>query len=60
MDDIWTSNLNDTVDSIKNNENIYNTGKVINVNDYNIEVTGLDDVSFYEEVNISWWRFSIR
>ena len=53
MDDIWTSNLNDTVDSIKNNDNIYNTGKVINVNDYNIEVTGLDDVSFYEEVNVS-------
>ena len=53
MDDIWTSNLNDTVDSIKNNENIYNTGKVIKVNDYNIEVTGLNDVSFYEEINIS-------
>ena len=53
MDDIWTSNLNDTVDSIKNNDNIYNIGKVINVNDYNIEVTGLDDVSFYEEVNIA-------
>ena len=53
MDDIWTSNLNETVDSIKNNENIYNTGKVIKVNDYNIEVTGLNDVSFYEEVNVS-------
>ena len=53
MDDIWTSNLNDTVDSIKNNDNIYNTGKVIKVNDYNIEVTGLNDVSFYEEINIS-------
>ena len=53
MDDIWTSNLNDTVDSIKNNENIYNTGKVIKVNDYNIEVTGLNDVAFYEEVNVS-------
>ena len=53
MDDIWTSNLNDTVDSIKNNDNIYNTGKVIKVNDYNIEVTGLNDVSFYEEVNVS-------
>ena len=49
MDDIWTSNLNDTVDSIKNNDN----GKVIKVNDYNIEVTGLNDVSFYEEINIS-------
>ncbi len=52
MDDIWTSNLNETVDSIKNNDNVYNTGKVIKVNDYNIEVTGLNDVSFYEEVNV--------
>ena len=53
MDDIWTSNLNETLDNIKNNENIYKTGKVINVNDYNVEVVGLDDVSFYEEVNIN-------
>lgn len=53
MDDIWTNNLNETVDSIRNNDNIYNTGKVIKVNDYNIEVTGLNDVAFYEEVNVS-------
>ena len=53
MDDMWTSNLNETVDNIKNNENIYNTGKVIKVNDYNVEVTGLNDVSFYEEINIA-------
>ena len=53
MDDIWTSNLNETLDNIKNNENIYKTGKVINVNEYNIEVVGLDDVSFYEEVNVN-------
>ena len=53
MDDVWTSNLNETIDSIKNNENVYNTGRVIKVNDYNVEVTGLNDVSFYEEVNIS-------
>ena len=53
MDDIWTSNLNETVDSIKNNDNVYNTGKVIKVNDYNVEVTGLNDVSFYEEVNVA-------
>ena len=33
MDDILTSNLNETVDSIKNNNNVYNTGKVIKVND---------------------------
>ena len=53
MDDVWTSNLNETIDSIKNNENVYNTGRVIKVNDYNVEVTGLNDVSFYEEINIS-------
>ena len=53
MDDIWTSNLNETVDNIKNNDNVYNTGKVIRVNDYNIEVTGLNDISFYEEVNVA-------
>ena len=53
MDDIWTNNLNDTIDSIKNNNNIYTKGNVIKVNEYNVEITGLDDVSFYEEVNIA-------
>lgn len=53
MDDVWTSNLNETVNNIKNNDNVYNTGKIIKVNDYNVEVTGLDDVAFYEEVNIA-------
>ena len=52
MDDIFTNELNETVDNIKNNNNIYTTGKVIKVNDYNVEVSGLNDVSFYEEVNI--------
>ena len=52
MDDIFTNNLNETVDNIKNNNNIYTTGKVIKVNDYNVEVTGLNDVTFYEEVNV--------
>lgn len=53
MDDIWTNNLNDTIDSIKNNNNIYTQGNVIKVNEYNVEITGLDDVSFYEEVYIA-------
>lgn len=52
MDDMITSNLFETVDNIKNNDNIYNAGKVVKVNEYNVEITGLDDVSFYEEVNI--------
>ncbi len=53
MDDVWTSNLNETVSNIKNNDNIYNAGKIIKVNEYNVEVTGMQDVSFYEEVNIA-------
>ena len=52
MDDIFTNNLNETIDNIKNNNCIYTTGKVIKVNDYNVEVTGLNDVTFYEEVNV--------
>lgn len=52
MDDILTSNLLETVDNIKNNENVYNVGRVVKVNEYNVEVTGIDEVSFYEEVNI--------
>lgn len=38
---------------IDNNENIYSVGHVINVAPYIIEVSGLNDVSFYEEVTIS-------
>ena len=53
MDDMWTSTLKDTVDSIKKNNNVYTTGKVVKVNDYIIEVTGLNDVTFYEEVNVN-------
>ena len=46
MDDIWTSNLKDTVDSIKNNNNVYTTGKVVKVNEYNRDIFLCMDVSF--------------
>lgn len=52
MEDVFSSTLKDTVDSIKNNNNVYTSGKVVKVNDYIIEVTGLNDVTFYEEVNV--------
>ena len=51
--DTYIVKKNDTIDSIKNNNNIYTQGNVIKVNEYNVEITGLDDVSFYEEVNIA-------
>lgn len=53
MNDTFTNNLNEIVDNIKNNNNVYSTGKVIKVNNYNIEVSGLNDVTFYEAVNIA-------
>lgn len=45
-------NVDKAIDNIKENKNIYPTGRVTKVNKYNIEVAGLNDVSFYEAVNI--------
>lgn len=52
MDDIFLNDLNESIDNIKNNNNVYTSGKVIKVNEYIIEVSGLNDVSFYEKVNV--------
>lgn len=40
------------VEDIKNNDNIFSVGKVIKVNDYTAIVSGLMDITYYEEVNI--------
>jgi len=53
MKNNWDEKIDKKVDEIKNNENIYSTGKVIKVSNYIIEVSGLNDISFYEEVNIN-------
>ena len=47
-----TSKLDKTIDNIKSNNNVYATGTVTKVTKYNIEVSGLNDVSFYDAVNI--------
>ncbi len=41
------------VEDIKNNDNIYSVGKVIKVNPYTVIVSGLNDITYYEEVNIA-------
>lgn len=41
------------VEDIKNNDNIYSVGKVIKVNPYTVIVSGLSDITYYEEVDIS-------
>lgn len=44
--------IDTAIDSIKDNNNVYPTGRVTKVNKYNVEVTGLNDVSFYEAISI--------
>ena len=46
-------NVDKTIDEIKENKNVYATGRVIKVNKYNIEVSGLNDVSFYEAISVN-------
>ena len=38
---------------IKKGENVFSTGHVISVHEFIVEVSGLDNVSFYESVNIA-------
>ena len=47
------TNVDKTIENIKNNNNVYVTGRVIKVNKYNIEVSGLNDVEFYEAVDVN-------
>ena len=44
--------VNKKVEDIKNNDNIFSVGKVIKVNPYTAIVSGLNDITYYEEVNI--------
>ena len=41
------------VEDIKSNNNIYSVGKVIKVNPYTVIVSGLNDIAYYEEVDIA-------
>ena len=53
MKNKWEEKIDNKITEIKNNENIYSTGKIIKVSNYIVEASGLNDVSFYEEVNIN-------
>ena len=53
MDDNYiSSEVNAKVESIKDNSNVFDVGTVVKVNDYIIEVSGLDNVMFYEKINV--------
>ena len=53
MDNGMKDNVDKVIDDIENKQNIYATGRVTRVNKYNIEVSGLNDVSFYEAIDVS-------
>ena len=44
--------LNEKIENIKNNNNVFETGEVTNVKDYIIEVIGLENVSYFEKIII--------
>lgn len=44
--------LDDKINRINQHQNVYDIGKVIQVQDFIIQVSGLESVSFYEKVNI--------
>lgn len=52
MFDMDNVNIEKTIEDIKNNNNVYVSGRVVKVNKYNIEVSGLNDVEFYEAVDV--------
>lgn len=53
MNDTIEKKVKKVKEKIEKNENIYSVGHVINVHSYIIEVSGLNDVSFYEAVNVN-------
>lgn len=44
--------INEKISKIKEKNNIFNSGKVIKIKDYTIEVMGLEDVTYFEKVII--------
>lgn len=48
----YIDTLNEKIDKINNNNNVYECGKIIKVTNFIIEAVGLDNLSFYEQVNI--------
>jgi F-type H+/Na+-transporting ATPase subunit alpha len=53
MDNYVEEILKEKIEKIKKKDNIYETGKVIRVQDYIVEITGLENVGFFEKINIA-------
>ena len=53
MNDDIVKKVNHAKSKINKGDNVFSTGHVISVQEFIVEVSGLDDVSFYESVNIA-------
>ena len=53
MCDMELKKIDKKVEDIKSNNNIYSVGKVIKVNPYTVIVSGLNDITYYEEVDVA-------
>ena len=47
-----TNLVNEKVEKIKSKNNIFDSGKVIKIKDYIVEVAGLENVMYFEKVVI--------
>ncbi len=52
MDNYIDEYLDNKIEKINENKNVYETGRVVKVTNFIIEVTGLEGVTFFEKVNI--------
>lgn len=52
MSVMWDEIAKNVMKNINDDENVFSTGKVVNISDSMIEVAGLKDVAFYESVSI--------
>ena len=52
MSIMWDEIAKNVMKDIDSNENVFSTGKVVNISGSMIEVAGLKDVAFYESVSI--------
>ena len=52
MDNYIENSLKEKIERIKTENNSYSVGRISRITDYILEVRGLDNVAYYEEVNI--------
>lgn len=51
--DYISNEVDAKMETIINNENVYDVGNVVNVKDFIVEISGFDNVMFYEKINIA-------